>query len=258
MARTPRWKESITKDGIWEIELSSWKYFHDYITQEMLKFNSYVWRGQRDSKWKLESSLDRALKKKLKSTRENLAKNHLESFKYSVRGRRGKSPVQIKEDNDWWSLGQHHGLHTPLLDWTESPFVALYFAMEKSSKSSTGKRVVYALHPKEGIKHLVKEGELDLPEKLDFIKPLQDENDRLVSQSGLFTKGPLGVSIEEYISKNHKGATACYLMKIIIPEKGRLDCLRTLHKMNISHLTLFPDLFGGSGHCNKKLEINKY
>lgn len=261
MARTPRWNSKGLKNGFWEIEFSSWKYFHDYIRQEMLDFNKYVWRGQRDSTWKLESSLDRALKGKIKKRREGLAKIHLENFKYSVRGRRGKNPQILEDENAWWALGQHFGLATPLLDWTESPFVALYFAMENLTKTASGKRAVWAIVTfdikNEAIKKDwgLKEGRAPIVER---IKPLQDENDRLVSQSGLFTRGPLGKPIDVWVEDNFKNYNRAKLMKFIIPENDRLECLRTLNRMNINHLTLFPDLYGSGEFCNKILEIKKY
>ncbi len=226
----------------------------------MLDYSHYIWRGQRDSEWRLETSLDRELKRKRKDKRNTLAKEHLENFKYAVRGRRGKNPQELQDENDWWALGQHTGLSTPLLDWTESPFVALYFAMEKSTKTSKGKRAVYALGNSRVANSKITKSwtSSERPPILERIKPLQDENDRLVSQSGLFTRTPLGVTVEDWVDQNRKGATSGALIKLIVPEKGRLDCLRTLNKMNINHLTLFPDLYGSSGHCNKQLEIDKY
>lgn len=260
MSKAPRWSEKPVKDGVMEIEFFSWKYFHDYIRQEMLDYSHYVWRGQRDSTWRLESSLDRILKTKFPPYRPALAKNHLDRFKFAVRGRRGQNPSRIEDENEWWALGQHHGLATPLLDWTESPFVALYFAFEKIEKPTSGKRTVWALG---GITKKNKEIEAahaskDRPPILEFVRPHQDENARLVSQSGLFTRAPLGMTVDGWIEANHMGEKTAPLLKLIIPEKERTECLRTLNKMNINHITLFPDLYGAGQHCNKALRIDKY
>ena len=260
MSKAPRWTKKPVKNGIWEIEFFSWKYFHDYVRQEMLDYSHYVWRGQRDTSCKLESGLDRVLKTKLKNTRQNLAKAHLEKFKSAARGRRGSNPSRLEEENEWWALGQHHGLATPLLDWTESPFVALYFAFEKQEKPVSGKRVVWALGnaSKKNSEIIAAHTGESRPPILEFVRPHQDENARLVNQSGLFTRAPLGVTVDGWIDLNHLGSTSAPLLKLIIPDKERTECLRTLNKMNINHITLFPDLYGSGQHCNKALQIDKY
>jgi hypothetical protein len=103
MARKPRWNKQPIVDGVSEIQLLSWKYFHDFVYQEMLERRSYVWRGQRNDSWKLASTLDRALVGKSSA---KLRAKHIEDFNISsVRGRRGPSPPSILSENDWCALG---------------------------------------------------------------------------------------------------------------------------------------------------------
>lgn len=261
MARSHRWTEGDVEDGIMVVTLTSWKYFHDYVRQEMLGFSHYVWRGQHDSRWNLESSLDRLLKLKPQQDRDHFARLHLDKFKLAIRGRRGPHPSKIEEENEWWALGQHHGLATPLLDWTESPFVALYFAFESKHTPPSNFRSVWALGTLKKKNAQIREAHKNQgpPPTLDHVRPHQDENARLVSQAGLFTKAPLGETVNGWITRNHpKENRQAVLIHIKLPNADREDCLRTLNKMNICHLTLFPDVYGASLHCNKSIEIEKY
>lgn len=267
MARPQRWNTKPVIDGVWEVELSSWKYFHDFVRQEMLDYAQYVWRGQRDSQWKLESSLDRVLRSKSAFFPDSTqrARDHLAKFKLAIRGRRGSNPARIEDENEWWALGQHQALATPLLDWTESPFVALYFAFEKAVRPSNGLRSVWALGPIGSANRVIiadhkaaKPQPTLPPATLDIVRPHQDENSRLVSQAGLFTRAPLGETVDDWVKRHYAGKEGATLIKLSIPELGRTECLRTLNKMNINHLTLFPDLYGAGVHCNKALEIDKY
>ena len=262
MVRSKRWKDEV-KDGVMTVHLTSWKHFHDYIRQEMLDYNHYVWRGDRCDNRLLQPSFDRIHKGKSEKFIESRASTHLEYFKLATRGRRGPFPSKIETENDWWALGQHHGLTTPLLDWTRSPFVALFFAFEKEKKPQTDCRAVYAITPslcrsksKEVSKLHIGPGRPDI---LDFFTPFQDENNRLVNQNGLFSRCTFGKPVENWISEKFKGDNETgILIKIIIPNKERDECLRTLNKMNINHLTLYPDLYGASSFCNFTDLISKY
>ena len=262
MARTARWTQNKTSQGIYEVKLSSWKYFSDYINQEILNYNSFVFRGHGNSSWKLEPTLDRIIKYPKSPKRES----HLESFKFETRGRRGRNPSLLETENDWWALGQHHGLHTPLLDWTESPFVALYFAASNALKEKHNSLSVFALNQ---ISIRALNGTIDKSDNIELIndqkptvkivKPLSDENSRLVSQRGLFTRGPNNMDLETWVNKYYpEDRKYMDLIKITIPNSGMQDCMRYLNRMNINYSTLFPDLMGASDFCNTKLTINKY
>ncbi|WP_085299233.1 FRG domain-containing protein [Cognaticolwellia mytili] len=258
-----KWQTKPLKKGVKEFELSHWKHFSDFINTEMLDYTSYVYRGHSCCEWKLEPTLDRYIQ----DPESDMRDIHLEKFQYETRGRRGANPSKIDEDNDWWALGQHHGLFTPLLDWTESPFVALYFAAINASSEKSKFITVYALdqtstnEKNEEIKSASKVATVNGHRPtVKIVRPMSDENNRLVSQRGLFTRSPNNMDIESWVKKFPSKYSEGYmeLIKINIPKKDLESCLRHLNRMNISHSTLFPDLSGASSFCNTHLKIDSY
>lgn len=264
MARPKRWTQSKLTDGIVIVELSSWKYFHAFIDEQVLDLKHQVWRGQRCENWLLESTLDRVLKQKASENWDAALTKHLDLFKHAIRGRRGSNPPTLKKENDWWTLGRHHGFDAPLLDWVSSPFVAAYFAfIGEDETDQTPGRAIYSLD-----RTYVEEKSEEIKERyqgkrsspiIEFVRPLSDDNPRLISQGGLFTRAPAGEDIETWVRREFRRETGRYILrKITIPNKDRLRCLRFLNQVNINHLTLFPDLYGASTFCNLSLGIQDY
>jgi len=262
MARTPRWRNIHFKNNVLYISLSHWKYFSDYINQEMLEYTAYIYRGHGEADWLLEPTIDRIIKTPTSPRRAK----HLHKFKLETRGRRGRNPAKLEHENDWWALGQHHGLHTPLLDWTESPFVSLYFAAADALSRKSRRMAVFALsqgsveyrNTQIRLDDSVKEIN-DRKPTVRLVRPISDENSRLVIQRGLFIRGPNNVDLEDWVRiyPGRQENSIC-LLKIFIPTKDIRNCLKYLNRMNINHSTLFPDLLGASEHANNHLEIKDY
>lgn len=286
MSEINNYKEIYSEKGCLIIELSHWETFDDVI-HKLLDTDQVIYRGQRDSNWNLDSCLDRRLLKFPKERHPSIRTQHLKDFKLAVRGRRGHPPCEIVDDDDWWALGQHHGLPTPLLDWTESPYVALFFAFEKTDSPEVKFRSVYALqadlvdlrtgyiearHRLDNIgkpsmlEHLIsgKQKEPvggfreDVPPTVPIIRPMTDENARLTSQRGLFTRLPDGITLEYWVKSNFGIESEPILIEFRIPNIEPDNCLRNLNRMNINRLSLFPDIDGAAAYCNTKLMIDKY
>lgn len=178
---------------------------------------------------------------------------HLVAFKRASSGLRGHSPADLDTDQ-WWSLGRHHGLVTPLLDWSESPYIAAFFPLtellrEKNASgggiSFGGKAVaVYRLFHNETL-----EGD-----GLRIVRPLVDELGRMHGQRGLFTwlNSETYFELEGFCERTDRGDL---LTQFVISDQAVLDGLRDLKAQGIDRRLLFPDLDGAAEHANTLWDV---
>lgn len=268
----PVWPEfkvhNKTIDGmIPSCRLESWEDFDQVVKHycDNDAEGNYVFRGQKHYTWQLEPTLDRLVSG---AVTKDIAEKQLHNFRLSTRGRINDKAI-LSSDSELWALGQHHGLATPLLDWSRSPYVALFFAFEGSDdptwvgengESSNYSRTIFVLN-KSFIQDLTDVNGSEDGSVLKIVEPSIDDHGRLVNQAGLFTFAPYGEILESELERhliesgvdtNKDEELSEYICRIHIPNDARTrnSCLKKLHKMNIHHASLFPDLIGSSGYCN--------
>src|SRR3990172_6311653 len=117
-----KWESLCFFRGTTEVPLKNLNQYIRFI-RENNQFKKFIFRGVSRESYGLKTSFQRRYFSALNSGR-----SHLDKFKVYSRGRIDLKEQYIKDNDEWWAIGQHHGLATPLLDWTASPFVALYFA----------------------------------------------------------------------------------------------------------------------------------
>jgi DNA polymerase III epsilon subunit len=135
-------------------------------------------------------------------------------------------------DIEWLTIAQHHGLPTRLLDWSLSPLVACFFAVQSLT---TDDAAVFIYD----VGKFKKEEDIILSELKDIVAFFPSHaTKRVASQSGMFTIHP--TTIMKLESKS--------LKKILIPASRKKYFLEKLVKYGIHHGTIFPDLDGLSSY----------
>lgn len=260
-----------------EVHFRSVDEIFQYATSHLITRNhNFGFRGHEDAGWKLEPTLIRFTDLIKDAYPEYANDRHIimkvlprlhDEFRRNLIINNDLS--QDKIDNmDLWQFGQHFGLPSPLLDWTFSPFVALFFSLAATGKQQVNdarclwvlnidlidvinRSVIQEVRPKyiDSIKpeRLLSE---QFP-TLEIIHEINENNKRMAFQQGFFTKHQYYRSLEVWIDRiveelHFKKSDAPLLQKLTYrcTAKERVAALDKLDHMNINSRTLYPDISG--------------
>ncbi len=218
-----------------------------YLKEDIGKYKGPVWyRGQSQKGWKLQSSF-------IRECANESEMNMINRFRQSATLLLNPNPNTLM---DWLFIMQHHGVPTRLLDWTESPLVALYFACNEHNDLDGALWILrpVELNKKSGIKpeypYYIPSLEDDIVENyfpenlagerkselLPIAALVPRNNPRMQSQLGVFTISHRDkTSIENIHDKSHT-------TRYIIPKRKKGTMLKDLKLIGIQKFQLFPEL----------------
>ena len=259
----------------------------------------WIFRGQADSTWGLSPPVERVCNRiwPAASASDLLARTlKFEKFTREEFQRRAEiylhNRPQPNDAFEWLGLMQHHGVPTRLLDFTRSPFVALFFALntgrsdascavwaiERSTllKKAVDKlrlgRVKFEYSPGTDSRSVARLANDFLATPPAVQAALAAEpfrlNQRMATQQGLFLMAVGGWSFNDQLEATlappketprgkPKDANECLRkFDITFNEAGRIDCLRMLQHMNITAEALFPGLDGFAESLEVRFETS--
>lgn len=224
----------------------------------------YLFRGQADMSWPLIPSFLRTDGGTQLSEADALQieKHAIAHFKSAAHLHVPQEILTTTTDIvSWWTLMQHHGAYTRVLDWTQSFYVAAYFAVI-SNFSKAGS--IWCVHTGSVVERMnARYGEEasfptdasrleaklltpGAPPTLIFCRRLS-HTDRMFAQQGAFSLshsvlGHHGEILDSIFPANE--TERVLYAQIIIPCDLKRAVLSKLQKMNITAASLFPGLDG--------------
>jgi hypothetical protein len=150
------------------------------------------------------------------------------------------------QNGAFWNLIQHHGYPTPLLDWSQSPFVAAFFAFRAArNRRSDGESVRIFMFDRNAWCSAYNQLQKVAPAKPHFsiLEALAIENQRALPQQALSSITNVD-DIETYIRFRETERATRYLQVFDLPHAERESVLRELGMMGITGGSLFPGLDG--------------
>jgi hypothetical protein len=249
-----------------EITVATW---NEFIALSAA-LDGWAFRGQQDAGWPLQTSLARYLQAYVpdRSSWRLREERAIRIFRRKAHNYLD-NPAVLDNPLRCLALMQHHGAPTRLLDFTKSPFVAVFFALERATRDAA----VYALNTPRlwaaaplGQPAMDRNGidprlagnfaRLFLPNTnaIIWIGEPTEMDRRLVAQSGtLVVPGMVDRSLDDIL--RHYAVGGMLLKKIVLPKGMREEAMKALYRMNITNATLFPDLDGLARSIGMELEM---
>jgi len=230
--------------------LNSWKDLQRWLSQYEDKQKEFVFRGQADSGWPLQTSLARLFLAHTDTVMPNhWRKRELKMYRIFRERLLHACPGMYETWHplDILSLMQHHHCPTRMLDFTFCPGVAAFFALEHTQGESAiwvldknflderrvkmnlpdycgPKHDPYDVFHKEQVEQYEHVGSIRVPERL---------NERLAAQRGcFFVPGSISRTVEDGLVHT----------KVILSEGLAIESLAHLSELGFDRRRLFPDL----------------
>lgn len=230
--------------------------FRESLDQAGPVIENYVFRGQADARWGIESSFDRICPKSVKN-RDRYYRKMLAFFVYQLR--QYGEDLDGKTRQDRGAIAQHYGMPTRLIDWSRSPYVAAFMAFYAAlteDRIKLGSRVaIWAID----VQLL---GQLcgDEDSGFEIVKTRLVENDRVWRQSGLFVEATgsenrLDKWIERATGKLENEHSAS-MIKYTIPGDQAAEVLNDLILMGLTPATIYPDRDGAAKYVRLRVALD--